>query len=102
MEVEQQLWPGDPEEGKEEEEEPSSLGPKKGKSLPGGEGEEARIRTACQRGWVSRLGTSGLEELELLTNSCEANPGEGLRPVGTGREGRLLGYDVWVGWLRRT
>lgn len=43
-EEEEGLWPGDPEA---EEELPPHCS-KKGKSLPGGDGEEARIRTACQ------------------------------------------------------
>lgn len=106
-EEEEGLWPGDPEEEVEEEEEelsPHCSG--KGKGLPGGEGEEARIRTACQRGWAPRLGTSGLGELELLwqTSLRKATPEEegGLRPVRTGREARLLGDDLWMVRLRRT
>lgn len=46
-EEEEGLWPGDPEAEEEEEELPPHCS-KKGKSLPGGDGEEARIRTACQ------------------------------------------------------
>ena len=90
------LWSEDPEELEEEEEDEFSkysLG--KVKNLPGGEGEEARIRTACQtRGGVT-LGASDSRELELLWGESlpTENPGDegGLSPLG---EGQLVGGDL--------
>lgn len=55
----EELQPGDLEEqekeGGEEEENLALYCRGKGKNLPGGEGEEAHIRTACQTGWEARL-----------------------------------------------
>lgn len=89
------------EEGEEEDHSPPCSG--KGKYLLGGEGEEARIRTACQRCWEGRLGTSGSGDLELLwkTSLPKGTPEEeGLWPPGPGSEGRLAGNALWVGQLR--
>lgn len=75
---EEDLWPELV--GVEEEEEAlSSHSPGKGKYLRGGEGEEARIRTACQHGGKGRLGTSGSGEPELLsmTRLPKGDPGKG-------------------------
>lgn len=75
---EEDLWP-ELVGGEEEEEALSSHSPGKGKYLPEGEGEEARIRTACQHGGKGRLGTSGSGEPELLsmTRLPKGDPGKG-------------------------
>ena len=87
----------------EEEKEEKELSP----YGPGGEGEEARIRTACQTCWEARFGTSESEELELLwkTSLLKVNPGDegGFWPLSPGGEGWLLGADLpWVAGLQRT
>lgn len=93
------LWSEDPGELDEEEEEKFSkysLG--KVKNLPGGEGEEARIRTACQTRWGVKLGASDSRELELLWR--ESLPTEdsgdegGLSPLGPTGEEQLVGGDL--------
>lgn len=102
-----QLWSEDPGELEQEEtDEFSAYSLGKVKTLPGGDGEEARIRTACQTCWVVRLGTSDSRELELLWRGSPppANPGAEGRPppLGPTGEAQLVGGDLrWVARPRR-
>ena len=102
-----ELWSEDPGElEQEEEDEFSAYSLGKVKNLPGGEGEEAHIRTACQTRWGVRLGASDSRELELLWRGSPptANPGDegGLSPLGPTGEGQLVGGDLrWVARPRR-
>lgn len=102
-----QLWSEDPGELElEEVDEFSAYSLGKVKTLPGGDGEEARIRTACQTRSGESLGASDSIELELLWRGSPptANPEDegGLATLGPTREAQLVGGDLrWVARPRR-